>query len=238
MARMDMGMDRFAVAAQSGAPDALFELGILYATGLDVEADLVAAHKWFNLAAMRGNRSALAHRSELAREMSAGQIAQAQKLAREWLTLSGSVCALRVCFAAASAEERSDERAIDLTRLLRGGAALSAGAMAADGEFGCSAALKGRAGENRQASQATGLAMQRRQAASGSAPGRVQAPRPPIEARILRMPRRDALTACPVTSTSDLRSSLSKAFCSFSTRSISFLTRGSSARPSGMSGPL
>ena len=63
MARMEMGMDRFAVAAQSGAPDALFELGILYATGLDVEADLVAAHKWFNLAAMRGNRAALAHRS-------------------------------------------------------------------------------------------------------------------------------------------------------------------------------
>ena len=85
MARMDMGMDRFAVAAQCGAPDALFELGILYATGLDVEADLVVAHKWFNLAALRGNRSALAHRVELAREMTAGQIAQAQKLAREWL---------------------------------------------------------------------------------------------------------------------------------------------------------
>ena len=84
MARMDMGMERFEVTAQAGAPDALFELGMLYATGLDVEADLVVAHKWFNLAAMRGNRSALAHRIELAREMSASQIAQAQKLAREW----------------------------------------------------------------------------------------------------------------------------------------------------------
>jgi TPR repeat protein len=85
MARMDMGIERFEVTAQAGAPDALFELGMLYATGLDVEADLVVAHKWFNLAAMRGNRSALAHRIELAREMSASQIAQAQKLAREWL---------------------------------------------------------------------------------------------------------------------------------------------------------
>ena len=85
MARMDIGMDRFAVAAQAGAPDALFELGLLYATGLDVEADLVVAHKWFNLAALRGNRSALARRIELAREMTASQIAQAQKLAREWL---------------------------------------------------------------------------------------------------------------------------------------------------------
>ena len=43
MARMDMGIDRFEVAAQTGAADALFELGMLYATGLDVEADLVVA---------------------------------------------------------------------------------------------------------------------------------------------------------------------------------------------------
>jgi len=85
MARMEMGMDRFAVAAQSGAPDALFELGLLYATGLDVEVDLVVAHKWFNLASLRGNRAALARRIELAREMTASQVAQAQKLAREWL---------------------------------------------------------------------------------------------------------------------------------------------------------
>jgi uncharacterized protein len=83
MARMDMGMDRF--AAQTGTADALFELGMLYATGLDVVADLVVAHKWFNLAALRGNRAALARRVELAREMSANQIALAQKLAREWL---------------------------------------------------------------------------------------------------------------------------------------------------------
>jgi hypothetical protein len=50
-----------------------------------VEADLVVAHKWFNLAAARGNQSALVRRIELAREMSTDQIAEAQKLAREWL---------------------------------------------------------------------------------------------------------------------------------------------------------
>ena len=83
MARMDMGMDRFEVAAQTGAADALFELGMLYATGLDVETDLVVAHKWFNLAALRGNRAALAGRVE--RGNAANQIALAQKLAREWL---------------------------------------------------------------------------------------------------------------------------------------------------------
>ena len=85
MARMEMGMDGVEFAAQTGTPDALFELGMLYATGLEVEADLVVAHKWFNLAAMRGNREALARRKELALEMTAAEIADAQKLAREWL---------------------------------------------------------------------------------------------------------------------------------------------------------
>ncbi|MGD0532225.1 MAG: hypothetical protein ABSA62_08105 [Methyloceanibacter sp.] len=85
MARMEISADRVELASQTGAPDALFELGMLYATGLNVAEDLVVAHKWFNLAAMRGNGSALAYRMELAREMSAAQIAQAQKLAREWL---------------------------------------------------------------------------------------------------------------------------------------------------------
>ena len=85
MARMEISTEQAEVGTQMGAPDALFELGMLYATGRDVAADLVVAHKWFNLAAARGNRSALAHRVELAREMSVDQIAEAQKLTREWL---------------------------------------------------------------------------------------------------------------------------------------------------------
>ena len=85
MARIDISMETAELGSQVGAPDALFELGMLYATGRDVAADLVVAHKWFNLAAARGNASALARRIELAREMSSDQIAEAQKLAREWL---------------------------------------------------------------------------------------------------------------------------------------------------------
>jgi TPR repeat protein len=73
------------LGAQMATPDALFELGMLFATGRDVAADLVAAHKWFNLAAARGNVAALKRRVELAREMSCEQVAEAQKLAREWL---------------------------------------------------------------------------------------------------------------------------------------------------------
>ena len=72
-------------AAQCGAADALFELGKHYATGRDVDADLVAAHKWFNLAAMRGNERARQYRMELAREMSRAEVLEAQRQAREWL---------------------------------------------------------------------------------------------------------------------------------------------------------
>jgi TPR repeat protein len=88
MARLDISTGlagHMELAAQTGAPDALFELGMLYATGRDVDADLVVAHKWFNLAAARGNASAFTYRVELSREMSGDQIAEAQKLAREWL---------------------------------------------------------------------------------------------------------------------------------------------------------
>ena len=49
------------------------------------ELDLVSAHKWFNLAAMRGNDDAKRYRVEIAHEMSKTQIADAQRQAREWL---------------------------------------------------------------------------------------------------------------------------------------------------------
>ena len=65
--------------------DALFILGVRYSTGRDVEHDLVAAHKWFNLAAMMGHEGALSARADLAREMTTSQIAEAQKQARAWL---------------------------------------------------------------------------------------------------------------------------------------------------------
>ncbi|MDX2203274.1 MAG: hypothetical protein NW223_11035 [Hyphomicrobiaceae bacterium] len=68
--------------------DALFELGLMYCAGRDVEMDLVSAHKWFNLAAMRGNAEAKRYRMEIAREMSRQQVAEAQRQAREWLRIN------------------------------------------------------------------------------------------------------------------------------------------------------
>lgn len=63
----------------------LFELGIKYSSGRAVPPDLVTAHKWFNLAAMQGDREAIRHRHEIAAEMSAAEIAAAQREARNWL---------------------------------------------------------------------------------------------------------------------------------------------------------
>ena len=86
MARRETGAFEINGLAPSGSmPDALLELGLMYCTGRDVDLDLVSAHKWFNLAAMRGNASAKVYRMEIAREMTRVQIADAQRQAREWL---------------------------------------------------------------------------------------------------------------------------------------------------------
>jgi TPR repeat protein len=66
--------------------DVFFDLGMMYSTGRSVPADLVAAHKWFNIAAMRGNSDAIRLRREVAEEMSDTEVAAAQRAARDWLT--------------------------------------------------------------------------------------------------------------------------------------------------------
>jgi uncharacterized protein len=63
----------------------LFELGLMYATGRSVPVDLVSAHKWLNLAAVRGNKAAARLRQEIAADMSQDEIATAQRAARDWL---------------------------------------------------------------------------------------------------------------------------------------------------------
>jgi TPR repeat protein len=72
-------------AAATGHAQALYELGLIYALGKDVEIDYVEAHKWFNLAALLGVHEAQTDRAELAEQMSTSEIAHAQRLARAWL---------------------------------------------------------------------------------------------------------------------------------------------------------
>ena len=77
--------ERAGIGQGSAAGDQFFELGIMYSSGRSVPTDLVSAHKWFNLAAMRGNQEAVRYRREIAAEMSETEIAAAQRAARDWL---------------------------------------------------------------------------------------------------------------------------------------------------------
>lgn len=66
--------------------DALFERGLYWASGRSGLVDLVAAHKWFNLAALKGRKDAICLRQEVAEQMSEAEIAAAQRDARAWVT--------------------------------------------------------------------------------------------------------------------------------------------------------
>jgi len=66
--------------------EALLMLGMNYSSGRGVPIDLVAAHKWFNIAAASGSRDAVRLRREVAVEMSDAEIAAAQREARAWMT--------------------------------------------------------------------------------------------------------------------------------------------------------
>jgi TPR repeat protein len=72
--------------ATRGDVDAAYDLGVAYSTGtMGVVLDLIEAHKWFNLSAAWGNDAAAAARSDIAEDMTAREIATAQRAARDVL---------------------------------------------------------------------------------------------------------------------------------------------------------
>lgn len=87
MARIEFHSSEMSGLGQDATGDVFFQMGLSHAIGEHGEPDLIAAHKWFNLAAMKGNRAAVMHRQELADEMSSAEIAKAQRQAREWIRL-------------------------------------------------------------------------------------------------------------------------------------------------------
>jgi uncharacterized protein len=103
-------MARFEILDSTMAPlgegpaagDVLFELGMMYSIGRDVPVDLIAAHKWFNLSAMKGNADAIRLRREVADQMSDAEIGAAQRAARDWLR-SNEMPAVPAMAAAAAA---------------------------------------------------------------------------------------------------------------------------------------
>ena len=72
-------------AAEPTDAEDCFGLGMNYSSGAGVAIDLVQAHKWFNIAAMRGHKDAGQLRREIAEQMSDAAIGCAQRSARDWL---------------------------------------------------------------------------------------------------------------------------------------------------------
>jgi uncharacterized protein len=69
----------------TAVPDVLFERGLYWASGRSGVVNLIAAHKWFNLAALKGRADAISMRREVAELMSGEEIAVAQREARDWM---------------------------------------------------------------------------------------------------------------------------------------------------------
>jgi hypothetical protein len=79
-------LDNATPVEASAVPDVLFERGLYWASGRSGVVNLVAAHKWFNLAAVKGRTDAIQMRREVAEMMSEVEIAAAQREARDWMT--------------------------------------------------------------------------------------------------------------------------------------------------------
>lgn len=86
MAQYDVHASAFGTMGASAQTEILFEMGMKYATGRDCAADAVSAHKWFNIAAIKGNQRAARARAELTARMSKADIATALREARDWMT--------------------------------------------------------------------------------------------------------------------------------------------------------
>nr|WP_250890104.1 hypothetical protein [Sphingobium nicotianae] len=72
--------------AALGDAQARFDLGVAFSCGTGgVEVDLIEAHMWFNLAAQAGSEEGQHCRAEIAEEMTAREIAEAQRQARAWI---------------------------------------------------------------------------------------------------------------------------------------------------------
>ncbi len=90
----DMLLATCLAAAAAGDCSAYFDLGVAYSTGSHgVQSDLIEAHKWFNLAAVNGHEEASWCRADISEEMTAREIAEAQRRARQWLSAETSKAA-------------------------------------------------------------------------------------------------------------------------------------------------
>ena len=82
----NIDLDTATPVQATAIPDVLFERGLYWSSGRSGVVNLVAAHKWFNLAALKGRSDAIQMRREVAALMSEAEVAAAQREARDWIT--------------------------------------------------------------------------------------------------------------------------------------------------------
>ncbi|MDB4665165.1 sel1 repeat family protein, partial [Verrucomicrobia bacterium] len=71
-------------AAEQGCAPAQWSLGVAFQDGNGVMKDYVSAHAWYNLASANGEELGSKYRESVSEKMSSDQVAQAQRLAKEW----------------------------------------------------------------------------------------------------------------------------------------------------------
>jgi TPR repeat protein len=79
------GIELAAIGVEPANAEDCFDRGMIYSAGAGVAVDMIVAHQWFNIAAMRGHKDAARLRREIAEQMSDSEIGLAQRAARDWL---------------------------------------------------------------------------------------------------------------------------------------------------------
>ena len=79
-----LAVEWYRKAADQGDADAQFNLGVMYDNGRGVPKDDVSAYTWLNIAAVSGHADAAKLRDIVGRGMTREQVAEAQKLSREY----------------------------------------------------------------------------------------------------------------------------------------------------------
>ena len=75
------------ITTMTANAESCLAMGMKYCIGHGVQQNNITAHKWFNIAAIKGSDKARSYRLELSQEMTASEIAEAQRQARQFLTL-------------------------------------------------------------------------------------------------------------------------------------------------------
>jgi len=78
----------FGLNADTATGEELYRVGLAYSEGVDCEQDHIAAHKWFNLAVLKGHDDAKICREEMADMLDKEDIKSALAAARAWLQLA------------------------------------------------------------------------------------------------------------------------------------------------------